>query len=77
MSLKCGLNDALAKALYGYNAMWQVLDLYNFLVVIVRLKDQDCIIEKRYSKSDLEDKEIEDVVDDVMTEVESKMRNGS
>lgn len=77
MRLKCGLNDDLARALYGYNAMWQVLDLYNFLVVIVRLKDQDCIIEKKYSKCDLEDKETRDVINDVMCEVERVVYSGS
>lgn len=77
MRLKCGLNNALARALNGYNAMCQILDLYNFFVVIVRLKDQDCIIEKRYSKYDLEDKETKDVIDDVMCEVERVVHSGS
>ena len=77
MSLKCGLNDALARALYGRNAQWNITSLFYFLVIEVYLRDQNIYIEKRYSHDDSIEWSVEDIVDDVMQEVESKVHNGS
>ena len=77
MSLKCGLNDALARALYGRNAQWNITSLFYFLVIEVYLRDQNIYIEKRYSHNDCKEWSVEDIVDDVMQEVESKVHNGS
>ena len=75
MSLKCGLNDALARALYGRNAQWNITSLFYFLVIEVYLRDQNIYIEKRYSYDDCKEWSVEDVVDDVMHEVESKVQD--
>lgn len=75
MSLKCGLNDALAKALYGRNAQWNITSLFYFLVIEVYLRDQNIYIEKRYSYDDCKEWSAEDIVDDVMHEVESKVQD--
>lgn len=77
MSLKCGLNDALARALYGRNAQWNITSLFYFLVIEVYLRDQNIYIEKRYRYDDSIEWSVEDIVDDVMQEVESKVHNGS
>lgn len=77
MSLKCGLNDALARALYGRNAQWNITSLFYFLVIEVYLRDQNIYIEKRYSYDDCKEWSVEDIVNDVMQEVESKVHNGS
>lgn len=77
MSLKCGLNDALARALYGRNAQWNITSLFYFLVIEVYLRDQNIYIEKRYSNDDCKEWSVEDIVNDVMQEVESKVHNGS
>lgn len=77
MSLKCGLNDALARALYGRNAQWNITSLFYFLVIEVYLRDQNIYIEKRYSHDDCKEWSVEDIVNDVMQEVESKVHNGS
>lgn len=77
MSLKCGLNDALARALYGRNAQWNITSLFYFLVIEVYLRDQNIYIEKRYRYDDSIKWSVEDIVDDVMQEVESKVHNGS
>lgn len=75
MSLKCGLNDALAKALYGRNAQWNITSLFYFLVIEVYLRDQNIYIEKRYSYDDCKEWSVEDIVDDVMHEVENKVQD--
>lgn len=75
MSLKCGLNDALARALYGRNAQWNITSLFYFLVIEVYLRDQNIYIEKRYSYDDCKEWSVEDIVDDVMHEVESKVQD--
>lgn len=77
MSLKCGLNDALARALYGRNAQWNITSLFYFLVIEVYLRDQNIYIEKRYRHDDCKEWSVEDIVNDVMQEVESKVHNGS
>lgn len=77
MSLKCGLNDALARALYGRNAQWNITSLFYFLVIEVYLRDQNIYIEKRYSHDDCKEWSVEDIVNDVMQEIESKVHNGS
>lgn len=77
MSLKCGLNDALARALYGRNAQWNITSLFYFLVIEVYLRDQNIYIEKRYRYDDSIKWSVEDIVNDVMQEVESKVHNGS
>lgn len=77
MSLKCGLNDALARALYGRNAQWNITSLFYFLIIEVYLRDQNIYIEKRYSHDDCKEWSVEDIVNDVMQEVESKVHNGS
>ena len=77
MSLKCGLNDALARALYGRNAQWNITSLFYFIVIEVYLRDQNIYIEKRYSHDDCKEWSVEDIVNDVMQEVESKVHNGS
>lgn len=77
MSLKCGLNDALARALYGRNAQWNITSLFYFLVIEVYLRDQNIYIEKRYRYNDSIEWSVEDIVNDVMQEVESKVHNGS
>ncbi len=75
MSLKCGLNDALARALYGRNAQWNITSLFYFLVIEVYLRDQNIYIEKRYSYDDCKEWSVEDIVEDVMHEVESKVQD--
>lgn len=77
MSLKCGLNDALARALYGRNAQWNITSLFYFLVIEVYLRDQNIYIEKRYSHDECKEWSVEDIVNDIMQEVESKVHNGS
>lgn len=76
MSLKCGLNDALARALYGRNAQWNITSLFYFLVIEIYLRDQNIYIEKRYSHNDCKEWSVEGIVSDVMQEVESKVHNG-
>ena len=79
MSIKSGLNDALAKALYGRNAQWNITSLFYFLVIEVYLRDIDVYVEKRYSYDDYKYSTakdvVNDIVDDVMKEAESKVQD--
>lgn len=75
MGLKCGLNDSLARALHGRNAQWNITSLFYFLVIEVYLRDRSVYIEKRYSHDDCKEWSVEDIVDDIVHEVESKVQD--
>ena len=75
MGFKSHLEDVLARALYGRNARWRILDLPNVYIVTVWMKNLNYYVEKRYIKDNVSVKDIKEIVDEIISAVERKIEN--
>ena len=74
MGFKSRLDDALARALYGRDARWRILDLANVYVISVWMKSLNYYVERRYIKSE-STYSVESIVNEIVSEVERMVEN--
>lgn len=78
MGFKSHLDNALARALYGRDARWRILDLANVYIVTVWMKSLNYYVERRYSKDEIDyykEITVEDIVNEIVSSVERMVEN--
>nr|DAJ94275.1 MAG TPA: hypothetical protein [Caudoviricetes sp.] len=79
VGFKSHLDDALARALYGRDARWRILDLANVYVVSVWMKSLNYYVERRYLKDEIDyykEITVEEIVSEIVSAVERMVENG-